>query len=108
MRGSMDVNDAPCFLLLMRHRASGPNGQSGMREVAKRLAETLSGLNRPGLEPYRIKLGWLLHAESDVASETAMTVLGELASNGNPHVQTRADPDFNDVFPARASRANVT
>jgi hypothetical protein len=68
-----------------------------MREVAKRLAETLSGLNRPGLEPYRIKLGWLLHAESDVALETAMTVLGELASDGNPHVQTRADPDFNDV-----------
>jgi hypothetical protein len=91
----MAEDTRPCFVLLMRHRSSQPDGQRDVQAVATRLAETLSELQRPGLEQYRITLRGIWHGDSAIASETATTVRYALAAAYQHDIQKYADPVFN-------------
>lgn len=90
------AEDKPtCFVLLMRHRSSRPDGQGDVQAVARRLAETLSELQRPGMEQYRITLSGIWHGDSPIASETTATVRDAIASAYQRDIHTHAYPIFN-------------
>ena len=96
----MAEDNPTCFVLFMRHRSSQPDGQRDVLAVAERLADTLSELQRPGMEQYRITLRGIWYGDSAVASETATLVRDALASAQQCEIPTHAYPVFNAMHAA--------